>query len=100
MQLSRAVTETALLLKRHTPWIYASIRNNAPRRLRSIINERMTVDSLGTDNPKQVFTNIFRKNWWNNDESSQRLGRRTEADGVDPGRTPQLRTPPRGPYPA
>jgi hypothetical protein len=29
----------------------------------------MTVGSIGTDNPKQVFTNIFRKNWWNNGES-------------------------------
>jgi len=54
MQLSRAVTETALLLKRHTPRFYASIRNNAPRRLRSIINERMTVDSLGITLPGRV----------------------------------------------
>ena len=74
MRLSKAVTETALLLKRHTPRFYASIRNNAPLRLRSIINERMTVDSLGTDNPKQVFTNIFRKNWWNNSESRSGWG--------------------------
>src|SRR6202790_5369697 len=74
MQLSRAVTETALLLKRHTPRFYASIRNNAPRRLRSIINERMTVDSLGTDNAKQVFTNIFKRNWWNNGESRSGWG--------------------------
>lgn len=74
MQLSRAVTETALLLKRHTPRFYASIRNNAPRRLRSIINERMTVDSLGTSDPKQVFTNIFRRNWWNNSESRSGWG--------------------------
>jgi hypothetical protein len=74
MQISRAVTGTALLLKRHTPRFYASIRNNAPRRLRFIINERMTVDSLGTDNPKQVFTNIFRKNWWNNGESRSGWG--------------------------
>jgi len=69
MGLSRAVTETALLLKKRTPRLYASIRNNAPHGLRSIINERMTVDSLGTDNPKQVFTNIFKRNWWNNSES-------------------------------
>src|SRR6202051_1321856 len=74
MQLSRAVTETALLLKRHPPRFYASIRNNAPRRLRSIINERMTVDSLGTDNAKQVFTNIFKRNWWNNGESRSGWG--------------------------
>jgi hypothetical protein len=74
MQLSKAVTETALLLKRHTPRFYASIRNNAPSRLRSIINERMTVDSLGTDNPKQVFTNIFKQNWWNNGESRSGWG--------------------------
>jgi hypothetical protein len=74
MQLSRAVTETALLLKRHTPRFYASIRHNTPRQLRSIINERMTVDSLGADNPKQVFTNIFRKNWWNNGESRSGWG--------------------------
>jgi hypothetical protein len=74
MQLSRAVTETALLLKRHTPRFYATIRNNAPRRLRSIINERMTVDSLGTDSPKQVFSNIFARNWWNNAESRSGWG--------------------------
>jgi hypothetical protein len=74
MQFSRAVTETALMLKRHMPGFYASIRNNAPRRLRSIINERMTVDSLGSDDPKQVFTNIFKKNWWNNSESRSGWG--------------------------
>ena len=74
MQPSRAVTETALLLKRYMPRFYASIRNNAPRRLRSAINERMTVDSLGTDNPKQVFSNIFAKNWWNNSESRSGWG--------------------------
>jgi hypothetical protein len=74
MQFSRAVTETALLLKRHTPRFYASIRNNAPRRLRSIINERMTVDGLGSDNAKQVFTNIFKRNWWNNSESRSGWG--------------------------
>jgi hypothetical protein len=74
MQLSRHVTGTALFLKRHTPRFYASIRNSAPRRLRSIINERMTLDSLGADNPKQVFTNIFRKNWWNNGESRSGWG--------------------------
>jgi len=74
MQLSRAVTETALLLKRHTPGFYASIRDHAPRRLRAIINERMTVYSLGTGNPKQGFTNIFMKNWWNNSESRSGWG--------------------------
>jgi hypothetical protein len=74
MQLSRAVTETALLLKKHTPRFYATIRNNAPRGLRSIINERMTVDSLGTDSPKQVFSNIFARNWWNNAESRSGWG--------------------------
>jgi SAM-dependent methyltransferase len=74
MQLSKAVTETALLLKRHTPRLYASIRDNAPTGLRSIINERMTVDSLGTDNAKQVFTNIFKRNWWNNNESRSGWG--------------------------
>ena len=74
MRLSKAVTETALLLKRHTPRFYASIRNNAPPGLRFIINERMTVDSLGVDNPKRVFTNIFRRNWWNNGESRSGWG--------------------------
>ncbi|WP_024506535.1 hypothetical protein [Bradyrhizobium sp. ARR65] len=72
--LSKAVTGTALLLKRHTPRLYSSIRNNAPSGLRSIINERMTVESLGTDDPKLVFTNIFRKNWWNNGESRSGWG--------------------------
>jgi hypothetical protein len=94
MQPSRAVTETALLLKRYMPRIYASIRNSAPRRLRSAINERMTVDSLGTDNPKQVFTNIFRKNWWNNSESRRRLGCRTEADRIDQDGTARICTKP------
>src|SRR5882757_543401 len=74
MQPSRAITETALLLKRYMPRLYISIRNNAPGRLRSVINERMTVNSLGTDNPKQVFTNIFRKNWWSNGESRSGWG--------------------------
>lgn len=74
MPLSRTVTEAALLLKRHTPWLYTSIRNNAPRGLRAIINERMTVDSLGSDDPKLVFTNIFQKNWWDNSESRSGWG--------------------------
>jgi hypothetical protein len=74
MGISRAVTETALLLKRHTPRLYTSIRNSAPTRLRSLINERMTVESLGSDDPKLVFTNIFQKNWWNNGESRSGWG--------------------------
>jgi hypothetical protein len=74
MRLSKAVTETALLLKRRTPRLYMSIRNNAPAGLRSMINERMTMDSLGTDDPKLVFTNIFRKNWWSNGESRSGWG--------------------------
>lgn len=74
MRLSKAVTETALLLKRHTPRLYASIRNNAPSRLRSSINECLTVESLGTDDPKLIFTNVFRKNWWNNGESRSGWG--------------------------
>jgi hypothetical protein len=74
MWLSKTVTGTALLLKRHTPRLYASIRNNAPPRLRSIINEQMTVDSLGTDDAELVFTNIFRRNWWNNGESRSGWG--------------------------
>jgi hypothetical protein len=74
MRLSKTVTGTALLLKRHTPRLYASIRNNAPRGLRSIINERITVDSLGTDDAELVFTNIFRQNWWNNGESRSGWG--------------------------
>jgi hypothetical protein len=72
--LSKAVTETALLLKRHTPRLYSSIRNNAPTGLRSMINQRMTVESLGTDDPRLVFTNIFQKNWWNNGESRSGWG--------------------------
>ena len=72
--LSKAVTETALLLKRHTPRLYSSIRDNAPSGLRSLINERMTVQSLGTDDPKLIFTNIFRKNWWDNGESRSGWG--------------------------
>jgi len=74
MRLSKAVTTTALLLKRHAPRLYTSIRNNAPARLRSTINEQMTVESLGTDDPKMVFTNIFQKNWWNNEESRSGWG--------------------------
>jgi hypothetical protein len=74
MRLSKALTGTALLLKRHTPRLYSSIRDNTPREFRSMINERMTVDSLGADDPKLVFTNIFRKNWWNNGESRSGWG--------------------------
>lgn len=74
MRLSKAVTGTALMLKRRTPRFYASIRNNTPRRLRSIINENMTIESLGADDPKQVFTNIFTKHWWNNSESHSGWG--------------------------
>lgn len=36
MQLSRAVTETALSLKTLPPRFYASARNNTPRKLGSI----------------------------------------------------------------
>ena len=74
MRLSKTVIDAALLLKQHNPRFYASIRNNTPTKLRSIINERMTVLSLGTDNPKDVFTNIFRRNWWNNKESRSGWG--------------------------
>ena len=74
MRLSRTVTETALLLKRRTPLLYSSIRDNTPSELRAFINRRMTVESLGSDDPKLVFTNIFRKNWWNNGESRSGWG--------------------------
>jgi hypothetical protein len=74
MRLSKTVTETALLLKRRAPRLYASIRDNAPPGLRSIVNARMTADSLGTGDPELVFTNIFRKNWWNNGESRSGWG--------------------------
>ena len=42
MRLSKTVTETAMFLKKRAPRLYTSIRNNAPRKLRSIINEKMT----------------------------------------------------------
>lgn len=74
MQLSRVVTGTALLFKKRAPRLYESIRNNTPSKLRSIINERMTVDSLGAGDPKEVFTNIFQRNWWNNGESRSGWG--------------------------
>lgn len=82
MRLSKAVTETALFLKKRAPRLYASIRNNAPRHLRSKINETMTVSGLGSGEAKDVFTNIFVKNWWNNSESRSGWGaelKRTEA---------------------
>jgi hypothetical protein len=53
-----------------------------PPGLRSLINEQMTVDSLGTGDAKKIFTNIFKKNWWNNDESRSGWGaelKRTES---------------------
>jgi hypothetical protein len=68
MQLSRAVTQTALLFKKHVPGFCASIRNNAPRKLRSLVKARMTINNLGSDDPKQVFTYIFARNWCNNPE--------------------------------
>ncbi len=82
MRLSKTITETAMFLKKRTPRLYASIRNNAPRRLRSIINEKMTVNGLGAGDPKEVFTNIFHRNWWNNSESRSGWGaelKRTES---------------------
>ena len=82
MRLSRAVTDAALFLKKRTPRLYVSIRNYAPRSLRSIVNETMTVNGLGTGDAKEVFTNIFRKNWWNNGESRSGWGaelKRTES---------------------
>lgn len=72
------MTETALLVKKRTPRLYASIRNNTPRKLRSIINETMTVHSLGTENPKEIFTNIYARNWWNNSESRSGWGAELE----------------------
>lgn len=82
MRLSKAVTDTALLFKKRSPRLYRSIRDNMPPGLRSLINEQMTVDSLGTGDAKEVFTNIFKKNWWNNDESRSGWGaelKRTES---------------------
>jgi hypothetical protein len=82
MRLSRTVADAALFLKKRTPRLYISIRNNAPRKLRSIVNETMTVNGLGTGDAKEVFTNIFRKNWWNNGESRSGWGaelKRTES---------------------
>lgn len=86
MRLSKAVTDTALLVKKRTPRLYRSIRDSMPPGLRSLINEKMTVDSLGAGDPKEVFTNIFQKNWWNNDESRSGWGaelKRTAAIRVD-----------------
>jgi hypothetical protein len=82
MQISKTVSDAALFLKKRTPRLYIAIRNNAPRKLRSIINERMTVGGLGNGDAKEIFTNIFRKNWWNNDESRSGWGaelKRTES---------------------
>jgi len=82
MRLPRTVTDAALFLKKRTPRLYVSIRNYAPRRLRSIVNETMTVNGLGDGSAKDVFTNIFRKNWWNNGESRSGWGaelKRTES---------------------
>ena len=74
MRLSKTVTDAALFLKKRAPGLYVSIRNSAPRGLRSIINEKMTVTGLGNGDAKEIFTNIFRKNWWNNNESRSGWG--------------------------
>ena len=82
MRLSKTVTDAALFLKKRTPRLYVSIRNSAPGGLRSIINEKMTVNGLWTGDAKEIFTNIFRKNWWNNGESHSGWGaelKRTES---------------------
>ncbi|HEY1473056.1 MAG TPA: class I SAM-dependent methyltransferase [Pseudolabrys sp.] len=82
MQLSKTVIEAALFLKKRTPRLYTAIRNGAPHRLRSLINEKMTVNGLGAGDPKEIFTNIFQKNWWNNSESRSGWGaelKRTES---------------------
>ncbi|HEX5210703.1 MAG TPA: class I SAM-dependent methyltransferase [Pseudolabrys sp.] len=50
--------------------------------MRAVINEKMTVNGLGTGDAKDVFTNIFRKNWWNSGESRSGWGaelKRTES---------------------
>jgi hypothetical protein len=83
--LSKAATDTALLLKKRSRR-YRSICNNMPPRPLSLINEQMTVDSLGTGDAKEVFTNFFRKNWRNNDESRSGRGaelKRTESVRVN-----------------
>ena len=74
MRLSARVTETALLLKKRAPRLYASIRDHAPSNLRAAMNRRMTLDGLGSGDAKEVFTNIFNRNWWNNNESRSGWG--------------------------
>jgi hypothetical protein len=88
------VTDTALLFKKRSPRLYRSIRDNMPPDLRSLINEQMTVDCLGTGDAKEVFTNIFKKNWWNNDEPEW-LGCGTQANGVHQDQPCRFRPPPR-----
>lgn len=46
-QLSKTVTEAASFTKKPTSRPYVSIRNKAPRKLRSIINEKMIMNGLG-----------------------------------------------------
>ncbi len=73
MLAAKLVTDTALLLKKRAPRLYLFLRNSAPSGLRSAVNETMTAHSLGRD-AREVFTNVYRKNWWNNGESRSGWG--------------------------
>lgn len=81
MHASKLVTDAALLLKKRAPRFYLLIRDAAPKRLRAAVNEKLIANSLGAD-AREVFTNVYRKNWWNNGESRSGWGselRKTEA---------------------
>ncbi len=74
MPLSQVVSDTALFFKKRAPRLYTSIRDRTPRPLRAMINEKMTAHNLGVGDAKDVFTNVFRRNWWNNSESRSGWG--------------------------
>jgi hypothetical protein len=81
LPFSQFITEMVLLIKKRAPRLYLFIRNSTPAGLRSVINEQIT-DSLGDqDNAKDIFTTIFKRDWWNNKESKSGWGselKRTE----------------------
>jgi hypothetical protein len=73
--LSKSIAGVGLSLRKFAPRLYAFVRDSMPVGLRSLISERMMLNSLGNrDDAKEVFTNIFKKNWWNNEESKSGWG--------------------------
>jgi len=74
LPFSKCFTEMVMLLKKRAPQTYTFIRDRSPSGLRSAINEKMTEGLGDRDNAKEIFTTIFQRNWWANEESKSGWG--------------------------